>query len=638
MWLIDWFRNRWMKPPEWLVDADDDEDITDDNFSSGSPESLDNVLEDASRYFRQGDIESGVRACQQALKTRPESAGTCIAVGRLQLQHGIVSAAEGSFRLALQRTQNLPEAHFYLASSLVAQDRLEEATESFQACIRLDPMSPSAHNDLGATYRNLSKFNEAIASCKRAIEIDPSFAHAHNNLGLALWQLGKFDEAMDSIQKAISLDPEQASFHNNIGIICFEKGDLERSESEFLRSLSLAPAFFEPIVNLATIYEATYRLDEAWSRIEQGLSINPDDPRLHLCAARCELRRGEIGKAMQRLTSLPIENLALSTRAQIEKEIALLLVRDGQHQRAFEYATKANNHTREVASALGVDKQDFLDEIDSVSRWLTPEKTQTWKSVAETPVENTPIFLVGFPRSGTTLLDQILDSHPKIQTLEESLAVDAMKTIFKGMPDGYPHSMEHLKPEDFGGLKTAYFDVVDHRIDRKPGTVLIDKFPLNLCNAALIYRVFPRARFLFSLRHPCDVCLSAYMQNFKLNSAMACFLDLNDAATLYEKSMTFWQQCIDVLSLEYHAVRYEDLVMDIETQIRKVLEFIGLAWDDKVLEHLDHARQRRRIATASLRQVTEPIYTSARYRWHHYEQELSPVLPRLQPFVEKFDY
>lgn len=638
MRVLDWFRSRWSKPPDWATDADDLRDPANDGLTAGLPEHVANLVREGSRHFRLGDIESGARCYHQALDAEPTSAAACIAVGRLQLQHAQPSAAEQSFRRALELKPNLPEVHFYLASALGAQGRLQEAAANYQICIRLDPGTPYAYNNLGLIYRSLSRFDEAIRSCQRAVEIDPDFAFAHHNLGLAFWQLGKLDDAMDAIQRAIALDPAQASFHNNMGIVCFEKGEVERAESEFLESLKLAPDFVDPVVNLASTYEATYRLDDAWARIRQGFSIAPEHPQLHLCAARCEVRNGALKKAIKRLEKLPMDDLPSSTRAEVEHELALLYMRDGRHGQAFAHATKANHHTREVATAFGIDKREFLDEIDSVSRWLTRENSRQRASDSGAGTQDTPVFLVGFPRSGTTLLDQIFDSHPQVQTLEEPLSVDAMKVILKNSPEGYPHSMSSLTPDELHRLKSAYFGVVEQRLKREPGTVFIDKLPLNLCNAALIHRVFPGALFLFALRHPCDVCLSAYMQNFRLNSAMACFLDLEDAALLYERLMKLWQQSVEVLSLEYHTIRYEDLVVDMRPQIEAALKFIGVAWDDKVLKHLDHARQRRRIGTPSFRQVTEPMYKTARYRWHHYERELTPVLPRLRPFIERFGY
>ena len=638
MWLIDWFRSRRVQPQERATDTDDVRDDAVEGLVTGLPEQISDLLREGSRYFRQGDIESGARCFQKALNCQPANADIYISAGRLQLHYGQQVAAEESFRRALTINANVPGVHFYLASALGAQDRLEEAASSYLTCIRLDPGAPYAYNNLGATYRILSRFEEAMQFSRRAIEIDPKFSFAHHNLGLVLWQLGKLDDAITSIQTAIDLDPAQASFHNNMGIVCFEKGEVDRAESEFLRSLELAPDFIDPVVNLANTYEATFRIEDAWARIKQGLARAPEHPQLQLCAARCEARSGDLKTAIKRLEALPLSDLPSSTAADVEHELGLLYMRDGRHSQAFEYATKANEHTREVAAAFGMDKQEFLDEVDSVSRWLTPENTREWTAHSPAVRGDTPVFLVGFPRSGTTLLDQIFDSHPRVQTLEEPLSVDAMKMILKELPGGYPWAMNLLTADELDRLRSAYFDVVDRRLKREPGAVFIDKLPLNLCNAALIHRVFPAARFLFAMRHPCDVCLSAYMQNFRLNSAMASFLDLEDSAILYERSMTLWQQSIDVLSLEFQTIRYEDLVLDMRPQIEAALEFIGVGWHDNVSSYLDHARRRKRIGTPSARQVTVPMYKTARYRWHHYEQELSSVLPRLQPFIEKFGY
>ena len=172
----------------------------------------------------------------------------------------------------------------------------------------------------------------------------------------------------------------------------------------------------------------------------------------------------------------------------------------------------------------------------------------------------------------------------------------------------------------------------------RPGHLLIDRNPMSTGEIGLLLRIFPQARFIVAIRHPCDVCLSCFMQNFDLNNATSCFYSLHDAAVLYDKIMRLRQQFIRVLPHPYHVIRYEDLVEDPRGETGRLLEFLGLEWDDAVLQHTRNARQRKLINTRSYDQVTEPIYKQAVYRWHRYAEQLAPVMDLLKPHIEYFGY
>jgi hypothetical protein len=214
-----------------------------------------------------------------------------------------------------------------------------------------------------------------------------------------------------------------------------------------------------------------------------------------------------------------------------------------------------------------------------------------------------------------------------------------MRTVLRQFPGGDPDGLAELDPNRLAALRNAYFAELDKYIDPDNGsTMFIDKLPLNIVEAGLIYRVFPNARFLFVLRHPCDCVLSCYMQNFQLNDAMANFLDIADAARLYGDVMTLWQQYLSLLPMTVHTVRYESIIENFDETVSDVLNFLGLAWDDSVRNYAETARLRERINTPSYNQVTQPIYTRANGRWERYGEHLRPVLGDLLRWAEQFDY
>ncbi|HEV2867529.1 MAG TPA: sulfotransferase, partial [Allosphingosinicella sp.] len=243
------------------------------------------------------------------------------------------------------------------------------------------------------------------------------------------------------------------------------------------------------------------------------------------------------------------------------------------------------------------------------------------------------VFLVGFPRSGTTLLDTILMGHGQTHVLEEIPLLERVMAQVGGM-----ERLADLDAAEIGRLREVYFASLDETAPPPLGATVIDKLPLNILGAPLIHRLFPDARFIFALRHPCDVALSCFTQGFELNDAMANFLEIEATAELYDKVMTFWQRCRDTLPLRVFELRYENLVADAEGAVRPLLEFLGLEWDPAVLDHHRTAAARGVISTPSYNQVTQRLYRHASGRWSAYREQLAPALPLLLPWARRFGY
>jgi hypothetical protein len=187
-------------------------------------------------------------------------------------------------------------------------------------------------------------------------------------------------------------------------------------------------------------------------------------------------------------------------------------------------------------------------------------------------------------------------------------------------------------------LRARYFAALDATAPDAQGRLVIDKLPLGIVDTALVHRIFPDARFIFAERHPCDVVLSGFMACFDPRGGMANFLDLHDTAALYDAVMTYWRRCGETFPLNVHNIRYERVIEDAEKELRPLAAFLGLDWDERLLDHRRSASERRHIATPSYAQVAEPLYTRARGRWHHYREEMEPVLPILAPWAKLMGY
>lgn len=546
---------------------------------------------------------------------------------------GRLDEAISAFRKALAISPSDANAHFGLGNAFMSRGEANLAAESFRNAIAHGATHAEAPMNLGCALAELGRYDEAEAALRSAIKADPTSAEAYNNLGAVLTRQGKLDEALAALERALALHPDFVEAHNNVGRAQFERGDVERAEAAYRRALAVKPDDVDTLINLAGLGERANRLDIARPAIEAGLRLVPDHPSLNLLAAQCDRREGNLEAAVERLEK--IDRTRASARIAIDIGFELGRVHDrlGNSSRAFEHFAEANRASASYPPHRGADKGEFLNLIDRITARLTPEWLGSWNE-APPLTRRAPAFMVGFPRSGTTLTEQILASHPQLCTLDEKPTIDS---VLAHVP-GYPDSLRGLAPEQIQRLRQIYFNTAETFVDAGEDTLLVDKMPLNIAHIPLIWRIFPGARFILVMRHPYDACLSCFMQDFVINSAMASFHTLPDAATLYAKIMRLWQTSTRVLPLEYHVVRYEELVSDFEPQVRALLEFLGVGWDPAVHAYAEHARGRGRIRSPSYYQVTEPIYQRARDRWRCYAREFEPLESILQPFVEEFGY
>lgn len=329
----------------------------------------------------------------------------------------------------------------------------------------------------------------------------------------------------------------------------------------------------------------------------------------------------------------------------------------GEYQKAFD-AFQKGNQLRSLLLGLRLHENPVRRRVEVCRSLFTSKWVDSWKNVED--VDEPPVFLLGFPRSGTTLLEQVLEAHPRIQTMGEPPTVSdtlkkainwmQAKAVMSGKSSSNPSwksqwlsvfaLMGELGDAELGKLRETYYEVVDRTLALEDGNVLVDKMPLNTVDIGFILRLFPNARFIVALRHPCDSVLSGYMHSFKMNDAMANFLDLENGSSFYAHVMQLlWQyEKLFNLSERIHYIRYEDLVTDFESEARKVIDFLGVEWSDEVLHYDERALRRNTISTPSYQGVTQKIYSSSKERWRNYAQLMAPVLPHFEEAAKRYGY
>lgn len=550
----------------------------------------------------------------------------------------LFNEAEEFCRRALRLQPAYAWGHHVLGSVLQCQGHMEEALASYRTSISLQPGYAEAHYFLANALRETWAIDEAIKSYRRAIQLQPDFVEALSNLGAALTSRGESQEAAHFLNKANALRPNSSEIIFNMGRALQLDGRIEEAIEKYQRALILAPNSMHIIGKLADTLEMANRLEEAQALIDQELPRARDNPALLIPAAKLARRAKKIDVAIALFEHAMAQKLEREIAGDVHLQLGQLYDKKNDADHAYAHIAEGNRLIAQSIEGTYSEHNDFVAAVERRHRYLSTDLANvTPLDPVEGDAED-PVFLFGFARSGTTLLGQILDSHPALQTLDEKSMGTVMVKAFEGMTQGRINALETLTDMEIARLRKVYFDEAARHIKRQPGSLLVDKMPLNTINVALIWRVFPRAKIIFVARHPCDVCLSCFMQNFGTNGALTSFFTLESGVSVYAKVMQIWLDAVRMLPLNYHQIRYEDLVTDFEQESHALVDFLGVGWNESVREHDKHAMSHSKINTPSYHQVTQPIYQHAKYRWKRYSKQFELVMPTLQPYIEYFNY
>jgi tetratricopeptide (TPR) repeat protein len=496
------------------------------------------------------------------------------------------------------------------------------------------PNDPNARQVLGNACLRAGRATEAVAHFRAADEAAPNTAPLINMLGVALRQAGQLDAARQAYARAGALGLADA--WGNLGKLERADNRVGEAMAAFEKSLTLKPSA-SAHANLAQLHEMRHQLAYARKHAEAALRLDAKNEIAQLALGQVLLREGDWQSAEALLTPLGRDEGATPVnRAIAIGFVGEALDRLGRYGEAFEAFTASNMLMRGLhAGALNASESPFHPEtVRRLTRFLEREDVSAWRQ-PNTFEQPSPVFLVGFPRSGTTLLDQILASHSRIVCLEEKdlvapLVANLLSEQALGGWSTLPEAVIHKRRRLYWQNATAALDAP------LAGRTLIDKLPLNLVLLPAIARLFPDAKIIVALRDPRDAVLSAYQQRFGMNPAMAQMLELESAARYYDAAMTLLERA-EKLPLRFHRVRYEDVVADLEAAARALASFLDLPFEPAMLAFSATAR-RRDIATPSARQVIQPLYSRSVGRWRGYAPNLAPVLPILAPWAERYGY
>ncbi len=566
---------------------------------------------------RQGRLDEAEKSLRAALSIRHDHFDSLCELGRLCLQKGRTDKAVRWFREAVARDPKSAVAHNELGIALAqaAGGNLDAAVLEFEAALALDPNFFLALNNLGNARVVMGRNEEAIASFERALVLQPEFAAAQYNYGRALAALGRHEQAIARFRKAIALNPGYVAAYNNLGYSL--RAIERRSEAlvAFDQALALDRNYGFAHAGRASILESMGKIADARASLERAVALMPGNPTFH--GALAEIKHFRAGDPqIAAMEALLRKMAAYPAPVRIELHFALAKAYDDLQRQAAAFEQLREGNALKRASVVYNERAELgtLDEIATVYT----SAVITAKRGSGDPFD-VPMFVVGMPRSGTTLVEQILASHPAVfgggerSFFAESVAAE--NPGGRGVLDVPAFSGEALRR--IGGRYAAKLRAL------APGAArIVDKLPENFKFAGLIHLALPNARIIHVSRDPADTCFSCYSKLFA--GALNYTYDLGELGRYYqayEKLMAHWRAVLPegtVLD-----VKYETLVEDLEAQARRLIAACGLEWDARCLEF---HKTERGVHTASQFQVRQPIYKSSIGRWRPYENHLRPLL------------
>jgi tetratricopeptide (TPR) repeat protein len=615
-----------------------------------------------------------------------------IALGQLEKY----SESTEIFNKLTQHFPNNPEIYYNFALISSEKGDVVEALELYQKCIKLNPSHFSALNNAGILELKSNNFNSAKSLFLQAIKVNGNNIEYIRNLAQAYYQCNDYNKAENTIRpilsskqsiaedyilcldchyekreliqasilykQAIKQFPANATLLNIAGLIEIDNKKYNKAYQLLSQTTKIQTNNIEFQINRLTaychtqtnsrhclsrlkelmkhsktehLYEYAANLCESLGEIKaskkyikKGLLLNDNNANLLFINAKLMVQKKKYNQALKLLKIAKTNSHSSKTNYEIYYEEGRVLDRLYNHKKAWKSFTLANKLNAKLTNSTSTELH-YLNQAAE----LKSDFTQ-YSSAINTNKHNSEhsslVFIVGFPRSGTTLLERLLLAHPRTQVLEETNAVNELYyeiNLLKGT--SFFHRLKSLSKNEVTSLQNSYFNSINEYFDWNKTDTIIDKMPMNGNHLALIMKIFPNAKILFALRHPIDVCLSCLMQN------MLQVYSFNSAAKVYDSYMETVQLYRTHLSLNILDVKYEDLIKETNTEIKKILNFIELEWHENIEEFY---KNKAIVNTPSYQQVNQPIYQEAKYRYKNYLPFINQELAPLQKWLSHFAY
>ncbi len=584
-----------------------------ENAISIKPDEADfyNNCGEAYRALQKHDL--AIDRYRQALALRPAFAGAHNNLGNAFKELGQLDEAINCYQQAIDSSPDFFMAHNNLGIALKDSGRIKDAIPHYEQALAIMPDYAEAHNNLGNALQQLGQAEDAITHYEKAITIIPAYAEAHSNLGNALKELDRQEEAIACYEQALAIKPDFAMAHYNLGIALDELNRPQQAIGHYEQAIAIKPDYAEAHNNLGFALQELGQRHDAIRHYETAIAIKPDYAASHLHLSMLNPKPEQITVIKQLLT-----NPAITATDATHYHFALGNIYNNAERfdEAFEHFHTGNDLHR---SGVSYNAQDYSAYVDKLIATYTRSYFQ--KVSAYGADSDLPVFIIGMPRSGTTLVEQIISSHPQVYGAGELAIISGIEKHIAshiGTSSPYPECMSLCSDAIVDKYSAECLEKL--RVYSDDANRITDKDPGNFHRLGLIKTLFPKARIIHCQRNALDTCVSIFFNYFGEGNEYACKLqELGQYYLDYQRLMAHW---CSLFAAEIMTVQYEELVMNQKVISQQLIEHIGLEWDDTCLDfHLN----KRAVRTASSGQVRQPLYTHSIDRWRHYEKQLLPL-------------
>ncbi|MGJ4931914.1 tetratricopeptide repeat-containing sulfotransferase family protein [Bradyrhizobium sp. HKCCYLS2038] len=575
----------------------------------------------AAALSRTGDLLAARREYEMVLGQVPEHAEANNNLGAILQQLGLDGSAH--LERALQARPDFPDALNNLGTAFLERGDVARAVPLFRRAAALRPELPEARYGMACALLKQEQYQEAIDCCHSALALRPDFAEVHVCLGRAQLGCRQHQAAIESFRAAIRLQPHTAETFHHLGRAFDGIGDQKRAEVSFRKALELNPKDLESLAALAAIYARHGFIEEAKAEYVRALRLAPRNPRLLSdLAGLMHFKPGD--PYLATMEDLLGDPALLDEDATTALHYALAKAYDDLYlfDRAADHMVKANTLKRR---RIAYDERGALQDLDNIRELFSRQIIERHRGAGHR--SEAPIFIVGMPRSGTTLIEQVLASHDQVFGAGELTILEQSATALPGQTGDtrqFPDYVQVMDERWLSWLADDYLRATRPLAGGKPR--ITDKMPANFRYVGLIHLAFPHARIIHARRNPLDTCLSCYSISFDQGQAFT--FDLRELGRLYkayDRLMSHWHRILPPgIMID---VQYEQLVANFDSEARRIVSHCGLEWSDACLAFHKTARA---VNTASVAQVRRPLYASSVERWRAYEQMLQPLREELE--------
>jgi len=559
-----------------------------------------------------GDVKAAIDSFKKAVKIKPDYAEAHNNMGTTLQSKGDRDSAIDSYKQALKIKPDYAEAHNNMGLALKDRDDLEGAIESYKQAIKIKPDYAESYNNMGLALNDKGDLEAAIDSFKKALKIKPDYAETYNNMGIALKNNGDLDAAIASYKKAIKINPEYADAYNNMGLALNDKGDSETAIDSYNEAIKIKPDYADAYHNMGVVLQNKGDSEAAIDSYNEAMKIKPNFSECHRNISSLIIYK-EHDEHFVKMQSLYLDP-SITDKQRCNLSFALSKASEDLNEigHSFSYL-KIGNELRKKILSYGIEQDETL--FSQLKKSYPSIAKKSLQSPAKTS-ELKPIFILGMPRSGTTLVEQIVSSHSGVTGAGElNYAHRFGQSIAKGL----------IKPSTKIILDFRQRYIVALKKSSDGRSIVTDKMPHNFQYLGLIFSAFPDAKVVHVNRDPAATCWSNYKHYFATTGLGYCY-DLADIVTyygLYKDLMQFWQEHYGD---RIYNLNYDNFTIDQDHQTRKLIQYLGLEWEDGCLSPQSNKRS---VRTVSNQQVRQKLYQGSSLQWRKFEPYLNGAFDQL---------